>query len=114
MSFGEGNLRNLVYELERENAKLRRQNDELRDEAVEEAYVYQHLYSRIEELERELTQARMHIRLSDTSELAKIKRIEKLESLVCDLYLQLLNAYDRKELDWFEERMAELRIEVEP
>ena len=37
---------------------------------------------------------------------------DKLEDLVLDLYCQLLNAYDAKELGEFVERMKELGIEV--
>lgn len=38
------------------------------------------------------------------------QRIEQLESLVRDLYGQLLNAYDQKEVDEFTERMAALGL----
>lgn len=37
----------------------------------------------------------------------------KLRELVRDLWLQLLNAYDRKEVDEFVDRMRELGIEVD-
>lgn len=37
----------------------------------------------------------------------------KLRELVRDLWLQLLNAYDRKEVYEFAERMRELGIEVD-
>ena len=36
--------------------------------------------------------------------------IASLEELVLDLYGQLLNAYDPKELDGFSDRMAELGV----
>ena len=36
----------------------------------------------------------------------------KLRELVADMWLQLLNAYDRKEVDEFADRMRELGIEV--
>ncbi|HAM16724.1 MAG TPA: hypothetical protein DCP91_12885 [Eggerthellaceae bacterium] len=39
--------------------------------------------------------------------------LDKLEDLAIDLYCQLLNAYDAKELDGFAERMRELGIEVD-
>lgn len=39
---------------------------------------------------------------------------DKLEDLAIDLYCQLLNAYDAKELDGFAERMREIGIEVKP
>ena len=38
------------------------------------------------------------------------ERIASLEELVLDLYGQLLNAYDPKELDGFSDRMAELGV----
>lgn len=37
----------------------------------------------------------------------------KLRELVRDMWLQLLNAYDRKEVDEFADRMRELGIEVD-
>ena len=37
----------------------------------------------------------------------------KLRELVRDLWMQLLNAYDRKEVDEFAYRMRELRVEVD-
>ena len=37
----------------------------------------------------------------------------KLRELVRDLYMQLLNAYDHKELDEFDDRMRELGVKVE-
>ena len=36
----------------------------------------------------------------------------KLRELVRDMWLQLLNAYDRKEVDEFADRMRELSMEV--
>lgn len=39
--------------------------------------------------------------------------IDKLRELVDDMWLQLLNAYDRKEVDEFADRMRELKIEVD-
>lgn len=38
---------------------------------------------------------------------------ESLRELVRDLWLQLLNAYDRKEVDEFADRMRELGVEVD-
>ncbi|MEE1210294.1 MAG: hypothetical protein U0K60_09680 [Parafannyhessea umbonata] len=37
----------------------------------------------------------------------------KLRELVEDMWLQLLNAYDRKEVDEFVDRMRELGVEVD-
>ena len=37
----------------------------------------------------------------------------KLRELVRDMWLQLLNAYDRKEVDEFADRMRELGVEVD-
>ncbi len=39
------------------------------------------------------------------------ERIASLEELVLDMWAQLLNAYDEKELYEFAERMAELKME---
>ena len=41
-----------------------------------------------------------------------LKENAKLRELVRDLYEQLLNAYDPKELDEFNDRMRELGVEV--
>ena len=38
---------------------------------------------------------------------------DKLRELVRDMWLQLLNAYDRKEVDEFADRMRELSMEVD-
>ena len=37
---------------------------------------------------------------------------DKRDELIRDMYLQLLNAYDAKEMDGFAERMGKLEIEV--
>ena len=42
-----------------------------------------------------------------------IEQNAKLRELVRDLWMQLLNAYDRKEVDEFAYRMRELRVEVD-
>ena len=48
------------------------------------------------------------------SEYMKLKAENaKLRELVADLWMQLLNAYDRKEVDEFADRMRELGIEVD-
>ena len=39
--------------------------------------------------------------------------VSKLRELVMDMYSQLLNAYDPKELDEFADRMRELGVEVD-
>ena len=38
---------------------------------------------------------------------------DRLRELLRDMWLQLLNAYDRKEVDEFTDRMRELGIEVD-
>ena len=38
---------------------------------------------------------------------------DKLRELLRDMWLQLLNAYDRKEVDEFADRMRELSMEVD-
>jgi len=39
------------------------------------------------------------------------ERIASLEELVLDMWWQLLNAYDRKEVDEFADRMRELGVD---
>ena len=47
---------------------------------------------------------------SEAANFSHLLRIEKLEKLCRDMYLQLLNAYHVKELDGFNECMEELNL----
>ena len=117
MSFGEGNLRKRVEDLEEIVFVLTEENKELSNEVVA-------LGDWVSEAERELAQARMHIRLLQTSELAKLEHIDKMEELVRDLDKCRQHPYDdcygcehsmgdmTCTMQFFD-RMAKLGIEVE-
>ena len=68
------------------------------------------------ETDESLTYARRS--LSDVNKMVELMDTlaaenAKLRELVRDLWMQLLNAYDRKEVDEFADRMRELGVEVD-
>lgn len=92
MSFGEGSLHDRIAHLETENGALKLEN---------------------KRLEKRIEQLSLLLFLAQDGLDGAANTMEAAESLVRDMWLQLLNAYDAKELDGFAERMAELGLEVD-
>lgn len=113
MSFGDGDLHVANRRLREHIARLEDKVDSLKDVNGDLCREINRQERRIRELEGSLNDvadkwAAAQVTAEDAS-----KRCVLLEALVRDLYGQLLNAYDAKELDGFAERMADLGIEVE-
>lgn len=91
MSFGEDNLHDMIAHLETENGALKLENNRL---------------------EKRIEQLSLLLFLAQDGLDGAANTMEAAESLVRDMWLQLLNAYDYKEVEEFAERMAELGLEV--
>jgi len=133
VSFGDGDLHERVRTLEGYNASLEDKIDHLKDvngklcaeinrqeRVIEELREKEAAYmdanheqgmqlieqgKRIAELERMLEHDRLEIICYEND-------VDARDALIRDMYCQLLNAYDAKELDEFGKRMRELGIEA--
>lgn len=106
------------------NDELRAENAKLLDEKID-AY-NEKVVAQLEADELRAENSKLRKRVAELDELlpengrwyraetveAYVTEIAKLRELVADMWLQLLNAYDRKEVDEFADRMRELGVVV--